>query len=477
MNLDQSASALQEIVLTLVVIAVAVAALEGFLYLVLVRWVKARLAIHLMLIAPAFVGLLLLILYPLLWELNVSFTNMSLRRFCAPDFPTAGLLTECKGESMFVGAENYIKVFTTPVLQQAGFFQVLWQTVLWTVLNVTMHVAGGLGLALLLHRQMRGKGIYRALIVLPWAVPQIVALAVWRTELHGEFGMVNQLLGLVGVTGPSWLTDPTWNFAAMVMVNVWLGIPFMMVILLGGLQSIPGDLYEAAEIDGASSRQSFRHITLPMIAPVLTPAIILGVVWTFNNFNVPFVLNQNELETSDTLVTGLFRAAFQYNRYGFAGAYAFPIFILAVQLDLTGTYRGLVIAYSVTSVPFSIWILKGYYDTVPIELEEAARIDGASQLGAFWRILLPLSAPALAIVFLFNFLAAWNEFVLARVLIGSTTELFTWPLGILRFQAQFQTQWGDLAAASILVSIPIVALFLYSSKWLISGVTLGGVKG
>ena len=154
-----------------------------------------------------------------------------------------------------------------------------------------------------------------------------------------------------------------------------------------------------------------------------------------------------------------------------------PIFVLAVQLDLIGTYRGLVIAYSITAVPFSIWILKGYYDTVPIELEEAARIDGASQLEAFWRILLPLSTPALAIVFLFNFLAAWNEFVLARVLIGSSTELFTWPLGILRFQAQFQTQWAELAAASILISIPVVALFLYSSKWLISGVTLGGVKG
>jgi arabinogalactan oligomer / maltooligosaccharide transport system permease protein len=154
-----------------------------------------------------------------------------------------------------------------------------------------------------------------------------------------------------------------------------------------------------------------------------------------------------------------------------------PILILAIQLDLVGTYRGLVIAYSITSVPFSIWILKGYYDTVPIELEEAARIDGCSQLEAFFRILLPLSTPALAIVFLFNFLAAWNEYVLARILIGSTTELFTWPLGILRFQAQFQTQWGDLAAASVLVSIPVVLLFLYSSKWLISGVTLGGVKG
>jgi arabinogalactan oligomer/maltooligosaccharide transport system permease protein len=164
-----------------------------------------------------------------------------------------------------------------------------------------------------------------------------------------------------------------------------------------------------------------------------------------------------------------------------AGMLIVPIFVLAVildpTLDLKDSYRGLVIAYSVTAVPFSIWILKGYYDTVPIELEEAARIDGASQLEAFWRVLLPLSTPALAIVFLFNFLTAWNEFVLARVLIGSSTELFTWPLGILRFQAQFQTQWADLAAASILISIPVVSLFLYSSKWLISGITLGGVKG
>jgi arabinogalactan oligomer/maltooligosaccharide transport system permease protein len=330
MDVNQTIGALWEVISTLAVVAAAIAVLEGALYLVLVRWLKARLAVPLMLIAPAFVGLAALVLYPLLWELNVSFTNMSLRNFCDPGFPTLGLLTECRvpGESMFVGFENYARVFTAPVLQQAGFFQVLWQTILWTASNVTLHVVGGLGLALLLHRQMRGKGIYRALIVLPWAVPQIVALAVWRTELHSEFGMVNQLLALVGISGPAWLIDPFWNFVAIVMVNVWLGIPFMMVILLGGLQSIPGDLYEAAEIDGANSRQAFRHITVPMLAPVLTPAIILGVVWTFNNFNVPFVINQNELETSDTLVTGLFRAAFQYNRYGFSGAFAFVIFLM-----------------------------------------------------------------------------------------------------------------------------------------------------
>jgi arabinogalactan oligomer / maltooligosaccharide transport system permease protein len=153
-----------------------------------------------------------------------------------------------------------------------------------------------------------------------------------------------------------------------------------------------------------------------------------------------------------------------------------PIYILAVQLKLTNSYVGLVIGLSVTAVPFSIWILKGYYDTVPIELEEAARIDGCSQLEAFYRVLLPLSTPALAIVFLFNFLAAWNDYFLARVLI-SKEALLVWPLGLQRFQAQFTTQWNELAAASILISIPVVALFLYSSKWLVSGVTAGGVKG
>ncbi len=153
-----------------------------------------------------------------------------------------------------------------------------------------------------------------------------------------------------------------------------------------------------------------------------------------------------------------------------------PLYILAVQFHLANTYVGMVIALSVTSVPFSIWILKGYYDTVPIELEEAARIDGCSQLEAFWRVLLPLSTPALVIVFLFNFLAAWNDYFLARILI-SKEDLLTWPLGLQRFQQQFQTQWNDLAASSILISIPVVLLFLYSSKWLISGVTAGGVKG
>ncbi len=154
-----------------------------------------------------------------------------------------------------------------------------------------------------------------------------------------------------------------------------------------------------------------------------------------------------------------------------------PLFILATKLALTQTYRGLVIAYSVTSIPFSIWILKGYYDTIPRDLEEAALIDGATRMSAFWRIILPLSTPALAIVFLFNFMQAWNDYLLARVMLSNATDLWTWPLGLFRFQGQFRTEWGLFAAASILIMIPVVSLFLYSSKWLISGLTLGSVKG
>jgi len=153
-----------------------------------------------------------------------------------------------------------------------------------------------------------------------------------------------------------------------------------------------------------------------------------------------------------------------------------PIYILAVQLKLINSYRGLALAYSVSAIPFSIWILKGYYDTIPRELEESARIDGASQMSTFYKIILPLSTPALAIVFLFNFMMAWNDWILARVMLQKE-EIFTWPLGIWTLAGQFRVEWGTFTAASILVAVPVMILFLYSSKWLISGMTAGAVKG
>ena len=153
-----------------------------------------------------------------------------------------------------------------------------------------------------------------------------------------------------------------------------------------------------------------------------------------------------------------------------------PLFLMIMRLGLINTYLGMIIAYSVTSLPFSIWILKGYYDTIPKSLEEAALVDGTTRFGAFVRIILPLSTPALAIAFLFNFTQAWNEYLVARVVL-TDARMYTWTLGLFELQGQYLTQWGMFAAASILVTIPVLGIFLYSSKWLISGLTLGGVKG
>ena len=159
-----------------------------------------------------------------------------------------------------------------------------------------------------------------------------------------------------------------------------------------------------------------------------------------------------------------------------AGMLILPLFLMIMKLKLMNTYLGMIIAYSVSSLPFSIWILKGYYDTIPRSLEEAALVDGTSQVGAFWRIILPLSTPALSIAFLFNFTTAWNEYLVARVVLFSAKQ-YTWTLGLFELQGQFITQWGMFAAGSMLVTIPVLCVFLYSSKWLISGLTLGSVKG
>ncbi|GAB4033033.1 MAG: ABC transporter permease subunit [Elusimicrobiota bacterium] len=159
-----------------------------------------------------------------------------------------------------------------------------------------------------------------------------------------------------------------------------------------------------------------------------------------------------------------------------AGMLILPLFLMIMKMNLMNTYLGMIIAYSVSSLPFSIWILKGYYDTIPKSLEEAAMVDGTGHIGAFWRIILPLSTPALSIAFLFNFTAAWNEYLVARVVLFSSKQ-YTWTLGLFELQGQFITQWGMFAAGSMLVTIPVLLVFLYSSKWLVSGLTLGSVKG
>ncbi len=153
-----------------------------------------------------------------------------------------------------------------------------------------------------------------------------------------------------------------------------------------------------------------------------------------------------------------------------------PLYIMLIYLKLINSYLGVIITYTATALPFCVWTMKGYYDTIPPSLEEAARIDGTTQFGAFVRIILPLAAPALVITGLFSFMTAWAEYLVAAQILQDS-RLWTLPLGLKSFESNMSTEWGLYGAASLIVMVPVVALFLLLSKWLVSGLTLGSVKG
>ncbi len=155
---------------------------------------------------------------------------------------------------------------------------------------------------------------------------------------------------------------------------------------------------------------------------------------------------------------------------------AIPLYILIDTLGLLDSLTGLVLVYATTSVPFSVWTLKGYFDTIPRALEEAAMLDGATRLQTFWMVVLPLARPAIAVTGLFSFMTAWNEFILAATFMGDPRS-FTLPVVLQRYVSDYDTEWGHFAAGAILVSLPVMALFFALQRHFVEGLTAGGVKG
>ncbi|HEX8704640.1 MAG TPA: sugar ABC transporter permease [Myxococcaceae bacterium] len=226
--------------------------------------------------------------------------------------------------------------------------------------------------------------------------------------------------------------------------------------------------------------------------------------WSASNFisvmtDQPFAqwMLNSAIIALGTTVVGVFlacTAAYAFSRFKFPGQRAgmmsflvsqmfpgtlmlIPLFIILVQyLKLGNSRLGLIIVYATTSIPFSVWMLKGYFDTIPKDLEEAALIEGASVGRIFWTIILPLAKPAVAVTALFSFMTAWNEFILAATFMEQET-MYTAPVGLRFFVGGFSQQWGYFAAGSIIVSIPVVILFLFLQKYLVSGLTAGSVKG
>lgn len=262
-------------------------------------------------VAPAMIGMGLLVFVPFAVGIGMGFFEH-----------TWGTYT-------FVGLENFKKILAGG---DSRFFYTLGMTVLWTASNVFLHVVIGVFLALLLSQaRLRCRALYRVLFIVPWAVPNYITALIWKGMFHPELGAINQALGLQGF---SWMNE-TWSaFLANLITNTWLGFPFMMVIALGGLTSIPKDLYEAAALDGATAWQRFTSITLPLLMPTLAPAIVLGTVWTFNMFNVIYLVSGGAPQgKTDILITEAFRWAFERGQggaFGYAAAYSTLVFLMLV---------------------------------------------------------------------------------------------------------------------------------------------------
>ncbi len=247
------------------------------------------------------------------------------------------------GTWTFVGLDNFGEILSgggRPLDDPLNFWFILGVTVLWTAANVAFHVSIGIALALVLSRTwLRGRGVFRMLFILPWAVPNYITALIWKGMFTGEYGAINSLLHGVGLDGVSWFSSWASSFSANVITNTWLGFPFMMVVALGALESIPRELYEAASVDGASAWQRFRHITLPHLRPALGPAVALGSIWTFNMFNVIYLVSGGQPGGStNILVTDAYRWAFQRGeRYGMAAAEATIIFLILLLWTVFGT--------------------------------------------------------------------------------------------------------------------------------------------
>jgi len=257
------------------------------------------------------------------------------------------------GNVRYVGLANFVEILTArggPLLTSGSFYLVLLVTILWTVVNVAFHVGMGVALGALLARPtLRLRAVYRVLLIVPWAVPSYVTALAWKGMFHRQFGAVTGLiLGLNGIFGThlepiAWFSRFSTAFAANAATNIWLGFPFMMVVTMGALTSVPEDVLEAARVDGATRWQRMRLVTLPIIGPSLGPAITLGAIWTFNMFNVIYLVSGGDPDgTTDILVSEAYRWAFTREaQYGYAATYSVLIFLMLTFATRLSAWRRL----------------------------------------------------------------------------------------------------------------------------------------
>lgn len=263
-------------------------------------------------IAPWLVGFILFTAGPMLISLWTSFTDWD-------------LLTD----PQWVGLENYRSLATDPT-----FIQSIKVTLAYTAAYVPLDLVGGLLLALLVRPRLRGIGIYRTIFYLPTVFSGVAFVVVWLWMLNPNGGLINLVLRWFGIEGPRWLLDPKYALWSLVMMSFW-GWGRSMALYLGGMQSIPGELYEAAAMDGAGSFRQFFKITLPLLSPIIFFNLVLSIISTFQSFTSAFVAtNGGPLDSTLFLVLYIYRQAFEYFHMGYAAALAWVLFAIILVLTL-----------------------------------------------------------------------------------------------------------------------------------------------
>ncbi|MEO8245350.1 MAG: ABC transporter permease subunit [bacterium] len=615
--------------------------------------------------------------YPFVLPMVIIMVGLILWPFLDAIRMSGTALNFLTGETTWVGLRNYERLWTN-----SDYALAMWNTVTFTFWSLLIKLVAGMAIALILNSRLPYRNLLSGLMLLPWIVPEIVTALTWKSIYDPLFGGLNPiLLGLGLIEKPlGWLSDPSLAMPSIIVVNVWKGIPFYVLLLLAGLKAVDREQLEAAEIDGASVVQRFRHVTLPSMKYVIIVTLLLSFISTFNQFGLPFLMTQGGpsgatklysilayekaiaslqygpgtaiafsvaplmgviiwmlarlmrqddkavrvrlggttgervarafswlfslvldvvlwplemavrgftaialrlsrgtgrpvlgrrgqhrasmtlrltilvpfmvfvlfpfywiLNTSlkstpqiserrsifwpepftleqfraliedtqfltwlgnsifvavaATVISVAFAslAAYALSRLRFAGAgilttcllityllpgtlLFIPLYQILASMGLINSYAALIATYPTFLLPFATWVLLGYFRSIPVELEEAAMIDGAGRLTIFWSITLPLAAPAILAVTLFAFTTAWNEFLFAFVFITSES-LRTLPIGLQSLVVGDILPWGKLMAASLLTAVPVAVLYTFAQRYLTEGLTVGGVKG
>ena len=266
-------------------------------------------------LAPVVIYLVVFYAFPLYRNLELSLRDYTVRSFVMGDAP-------------FVGLDNYVKVVQDPTFGPA-----LWHTAVFTLVSIAFQFTIGLALAVFFHQNFRLSGTLRALFLVPWLLPLIVSASTWSWMLNSDSGVVNAALEAFGLPGINWLTSPDWALTSVTIANIWIGIPFNLVILYSGLQNIPGELYEAAAIDGANGWQRFWRVTFPLLRPVSAITILLGLIYTLKVFDIIWIMTRGGPGTaSTTFATWSYQLGFASTLPDFSPAAAVGNLLIVIAL-------------------------------------------------------------------------------------------------------------------------------------------------